>query len=75
MSFLRLTLAVGALTLSIAFSTFAGEMHTPVASPPPPEVGEMETGAAATGDISCPGVSDSVTEIALSFVQNMLSLF
>jgi hypothetical protein len=73
MNFLRLSLAVIALILTLAIPAFAGEIHTPIA--PPPEAGEMETGAAATGDISCLGVSDPLTEIALSFVQNMLSLF
>ena len=75
MNHLRLSLAVGALILALAIPTYAGEIHTPIAPPPPPEAGEMDAGAAATGDMGCPGVSDSVTEIALSIVQDMLSLF
>jgi hypothetical protein len=70
MKYLRLSLATGALTLILAIPAFAGEIHTPIAPPPPPADGEVNTSAAATGDMET-----TVAEIALAFVQDMLSLF
>lgn len=72
MKYLRLSLTAGSITLALALSTFAGEMHTGFASPPPPATGGMETTrtVAATDFVDITG-----TEIVLSFMQNMLSLF
>ena len=73
MNYLRLSVSTGILTLALALPAFAGWMDTTIASPPPPpETGQMNTASAvaATGFMDTP-----VTEIALSFVENMLSLF
>jgi hypothetical protein len=70
MNYLRLSLAAGALILTLAIPTFAGEIHTTIASPPPPVTGEMHTGAAAeTSDMET-----AVAEVALNIVQGILSL-
>lgn len=76
-TFQRLCAAV-ALTLTLTLPVFAGEMSTgPGITSPPPSApasataqGEMDTGAgyAATAD-------DSIAEVALSFLQSVLSLF
>lgn len=71
MNYLRLSLAAGALTLTIALSTLAGEMQTTVTSP----LSDGPT-AEATGDISLPGVyTNSVIDVALSLAQSVLALF
>ena len=79
MNYLRLSLAAGVLTMVLALPAFAGWMDTGIASPLPPTAsGEMDTTStgAATGEISCLGVSaDPVTDIALSLAQSMLALF
>lgn len=78
--------AIAALVLALVLSapTFAGIMVTDVAPPPPPPTpaaagimttevtdGETQTGEAA----STPEATDTVTEIALTLLQSMLTLF
>lgn len=71
MNSLRLSIAVGALILTLTIPAFAGEMHTPIAPPPPP-AGDMET----TCRVSATGFMDITgTEIGLSLMQDVLSLF
>ena len=65
---LRLSLAVGILTMFMAITTLAGEMPCPVTAPAPPSAdGEMPYPVAAP--------TDAVTEMALSLIQGALSLF
>ena len=88
MKTLRRLCAAFVLTLALALSTFAGDMTTGITAPPPdpqatatgdmstPGVtGNMPTGV--TGEISAPGVTatDPATEVVLSLLQGLLSLF
>ena len=66
------------LTLTLSLSAFAGVMSTTVASPPPPEGGEMSTTVTSQGAvIGSEGTSAlvSVTEAALNALQSVLALF
>jgi len=67
-----------ALTLVLAMSAFAGEMHTGVTGPNPQPTpaattvdGEMHTGVAAPA----PEAVNTVTETALNLLQSVLALF
>ena len=68
MKYLRLSLAVGILTMFLAITALAGEMPCPVNAPAPPSV---------AGDILTPGVTstDATTDVALDLVQSLLALF
>ena len=68
MKYLRLSLSVSVLTMFLAVTVLAGEMPCPVNAPAPLSV---------AGEMPFPGVAsnDEVTEIALSLVQSVLSLF
>jgi hypothetical protein len=61
---LRLSLAVGVLTLVMAITALAGEMPCPITAPAP---GDMPYPVAAS--------TDAVTEVALSLIQGALSVF
>jgi hypothetical protein len=68
MKYLRLSLAVGILTMFLAITALAGEMPCPITAPAPPSAaGEMPYPVAAT--------TDAVTEVALDLVQSVLALF
>lgn len=83
---LRRLCATLVLTLALALSAFAGEISTGVTAPPPPSqataTGEISTGVTGeittgvTGEIST-GVTatDPATDIFLSLLQSLLSLF
>ncbi|HXD30138.1 MAG TPA: hypothetical protein VN643_03420 [Pyrinomonadaceae bacterium] len=69
---------VSAFILVLTTATFAGEIQTGKAPPPPPDQqsattpGEIDTGR----EIPNPQeASDSVTDIALELLQTMLSVF
>ena len=64
--------AVAALTLTIAFSTLAGEIQAPGVT----AAGVMQTpGVTAAGVIQFPGATaDPMTEMALGFLLNLSSL-
>ena len=75
----QLTSAV-ALILVFTVTAFAGIIETPVVPPPPPP--DSSSSIATPGDMETPGVtqgpglaSDSVTEVALSLLQSVLSVF
>ncbi len=74
---LRALCASVVLALALTTPALAGTMHTPVATPPPPAPqGDIHTGVTDqenAGDEAT--ASDSVTEIALSLLQSVLSLF
>lgn len=86
---LRQLCAAVALTLALAAPAAAGNISTGVASPPPPPAtqGNISTGSPSTQGTIHTGVtnqesaedgataSDSVTEIALTLLQSVLSLF
>jgi hypothetical protein len=87
MKTLRRLCAVFVLTLVLALPAFAGEMPGGVTAPPPPPsqataTGEITTGVTGeistgvTGDITT-GVTatDPATDIFLSLLQSLLSLF
>jgi hypothetical protein len=88
MKTLRRLCAVFVLTLVLALSAFAGDMSTGITAPPPPSTsqattaGDMSTGVTGdmstgiTGDITT-GVmaTDPATDIFLSLLQSLLSLF
>jgi hypothetical protein len=76
---LRLCAAL-VLTLALSLSTFAGDMSTGITAPPPPSTSQ----AAATGEITTSvagdmstGVTatDPATDVFLSLLQSLLSLF
>lgn len=74
---LRHFCAAVVLTLVFSLSALAdGQMHTGVAEPPPPPSadGQMHTGVAETSETNGEDV-DSVTALAVSLVQSLLSLF
>ena len=64
----RLLCASVMLTLVLASHTFAGQIETLIVSPPPPSAdGQMETGSSEA--------VDPVTQVALSLLQSVMSLF
>jgi hypothetical protein len=76
---LRQFCALIVLTVAFTLSAFAGEIHIPVADPPPappsaPAGGDISTMVA--GDMHT-GITttDAATEITLSFLQGVMSLF
>jgi hypothetical protein len=85
---LRQLCAVVIFTLALAAPAAAGNISTGVVSPPPPATqGNISTGSPSTQGNIHTGVtnqesaegeataSDSVTEIALTLLQSVLSLF
>jgi hypothetical protein len=77
----QLSLAT-ALTFMLATGAFAGTIDTPAVQPPPPPPPDSSSSVATPGDMETPGVtqgpglaSDSVTEVALSLLQSVLSVF
>lgn len=77
---LRQLCAACVLALALALSAFAGDMTTGVTSPPPPPGSQVATaGDITTGttlDISTGvTVTDPATEVMLSLLQSLLSLF
>lgn len=79
----RKALTTSVLVLALTASASAGVMQTGKTDPPPPPPttnGVMQTGAteeeAQTGEAtSTPEAADTVAEIALSLLQNILTLF
>lgn len=78
---LKLSLSVTALTLALSISAFAGDMSCGVTSQAPAQptsmtAGYMQTTVVSTGDTSGEAATlNPVTEIALSLMQSLLSLF
>lgn len=77
---LRQLCMAGVVILMFTTATFAGDIQTPglkqSAPPPPNELSATTPGDIHTGGIqNPPGTSDSVTHIALSLLQTMLSVF
>ena len=75
----QLSLAT-ALTFILASYAFGGIIDCPAVPPPPPP--DSSSSIATPGDMETPGVtqgpglaSDSVTEVALSLLQSVLSVF
>ncbi len=69
----------GVFTFVLTTTTFAGDIHTPgITQPPPPDEwtaitpGSIETGPGVQNPHA---ISDSVADIALNLLQTMLSLF
>jgi len=68
------------LTFMLATCSLGGIIEAPVAPPPPPP--DSSSSTATPGDMETPGLtqgpglaSDSVTEVALSLLQSVLSVF
>jgi hypothetical protein len=85
MKTLRRSCATLVLTLALSLSAFAGDMSAGITAPPPPSQsvqGDITTGVAGdmgagiTGEIQT-GVTaiDPATDIFLSLLQSLLSLF
>lgn len=74
MKHLRLSLAATVLTMALSMPAFAGDMYGGIAQPPPPPTatttGNMDTTITATDN-----TASSLTEVALGFMQSVLSLF
>jgi hypothetical protein len=77
----RNAVAALALVLVLTMPTFAGIIYTDKTPPPPPPSDTSVTQSDPTGGIiytdaveSAPVVTDSVTEVALSLLQNALTL-
>jgi hypothetical protein len=81
MKTLRQLCVASVFVFALAIPAFAGEIQIPLAPPPPAQSatrqGEIQIGV--TGQIDTGSgeatVADSATEIALSLLQNVLSLF
>jgi hypothetical protein len=70
------------LTVALALPAFAGDIHTGVVPPPPPDPLTM-----STGDINCEVIQpsensiseiasvDPMTELTLNILQSMMALF
>lgn len=68
------------LVLSFAISAYAGQMTTWVTEPPPPPPsasadGQMSTPVADPITTGSSEVADPVTQVALSLLQSVMSLF
>jgi hypothetical protein len=67
------------LTLVAATYTFAGDMHTLIADPPPPpSATEGQIQIVTAGEITTmesEAVVDPVAQVALSVLQSLMSLF
>jgi len=76
---MRKTLTAAALLLALSCPAFAGEMHTP-GSPttPPPQPASVAPAPADSvtlnGEMATPGVSESLTQIALELLAVLPSL-
>lgn len=80
MKHLRHFCVASALTFALALSTFAGDINCGVVSTPPNPpasvTGDMPNGVAATNEESAEtAFVDPVTEVTLSILQDLLSLF
>lgn len=81
MKTLRQLCVASVFTLALTVSTLAGEIHTGITSPQPPQGitanGEIHTGVTGQEETSGGEVSatDSVTETVLNLLQSVLSLF
>jgi hypothetical protein len=76
---LKIFLAATILTLALAVTAFAGDMPCGITSSPPSQpattvASDTET-APSSGTVSETTAVDPVTEIALNFIQSVLSLF
>jgi hypothetical protein len=70
MKHLRQLSAAVVLTCALALSASAGDMHTGIVSPTPPETtGQMSAGVTNKGDMDA-----GVTQIAASLIQGVLAL-
>jgi len=69
----RKSLCVLVLVLALTSSAFAGDIHHPLAPPPPPGAPSVEI---PTGEVvSTPEATDTITEAALNLLQSFLTLF
>ena len=81
MNYLRRFCSISVLIFALTISTFAGDIHCGVVSPPPEQkasiTGNMATGATETSDTSSDEnlFVDPVTGLALDILQSLLSLF
>ncbi|HWS90219.1 MAG TPA: hypothetical protein VN282_24835 [Pyrinomonadaceae bacterium] len=74
MKTLRQLFAAIVLTLLVAVSSSAGDMHTTAPTPPPPSEPVTVQGNMHTGNSDEATASDAVAEAALSLLQGVLSL-
>jgi hypothetical protein len=77
---LRQFCAATILTIAVSLSAFAGNINCgdvpPPPDPPASAMGQMATGVTATNEESAEtSYVDPVTEFALNFLQDLLSLF
>lgn len=78
MKTVRQLCAAFVLTMALGLSAFAGNMSTTVVDPPPPPSiaeGNMSTTVAGNMTTGSGEAIDSGTEITLSILQSLLSLF
>jgi hypothetical protein len=74
---MRKTISVAALLLALTCPAYAGEMQNDKPAPPPQPasaIQEPTDGATLNGDISTPGPSESLTQIALELLAVLPSL-
>ncbi len=69
---MRKTLMTAALGFALCCTAFAGEMHTPAAPTPPPANATQEPPGGEM--LTPPGVSESMTQIALELLAVLPSL-
>jgi hypothetical protein len=82
MKTLRQLSVASVFLFALTMPTFAGQIETGIAPPPPPvqaatTEGQIETGVTTTGQIETGygEATDSITQAALSVIQSALSLF
>jgi hypothetical protein len=65
------------LTFIFACQTFAGQMETLIATPPPSSVAadQMDTTVAGQMDTTSSEAVDPITQLALNVLQSVMSLF
>jgi len=73
---MRKTLTTAALLLALSCTALGGEIHIPPAPAPTPAsaIQEPTDDARPNGEIHTPGVSDSLTQIALDLLSVLPSL-
>jgi hypothetical protein len=73
---MRRTLTIAALVVALCCPAFAGEMHTPVVTPPPPaNTIQAEPVTGGESETEATEAADGLTETVLSLLETVLALF
>ena len=75
---LRIFFAASVLTLTLCLPTFAGDISTMIAPPPPAVTGDMHTtvaGDISTTNAAAEAAGGSATDAVVALIESVLSLF